>query len=111
MTKPSAKRDQTPRPVIDRAAEMLRAAADPGRLEILDLLFSGEHQVSEIAELTGAEMSTTSQRLRVLLKENLVKRRRDGREMYYRLADEHVETLVRNVFEHANPAFSIDTED
>ena len=82
---------------------MLRAAGDPERLKILDLLLSGERQVSEIAQLTDAEMSTTSQRLRILLKENLLKRRRDGRDMYYRLADSHVETLVLNTLDHANP--------
>ena len=86
---------------------MLRAAGDPARLQILDLLLSGELQVSEIAELTDAEMSTTSQRLRNLLNENLVKRRREGRNMYYRLADSHVETLVRNVLDHADPDVSI----
>ena len=87
---------------------MLHAAGDPARLQILDLLLAGERQVSEIAELTAAEMSTTSQRLRVLLNENLVKRRREGRDMFYRLADAHVETLVRNVLDHADPAISID---
>ncbi len=87
---------------------MLHAAGDPARLQILDLLLAGERQVSEIAELTAAEMSTTSQRLRVLLNENLVKRRREGRDMFYRLADAHVETLVRNVLDHADPAVSID---
>ena len=90
--------------VIDRAAGMLRAGGDPERLRILELLLTGEHQVSEIAALTEAEMSTVSQRLRVLLQEDLVKRRRDGRDMYYRLADTHVETLIRNVLDHADPA-------
>lgn len=90
---------------------MLRAGGDPARLEILDLLQAGEHQVSEIAELTAAEMSTTSQRLRILLNENLVKRRRDGRDMFYRLADAHVETLLRNVLDHADPAVSIHLEE
>lgn len=93
--------------VIERAAGMLRAGGDPGRLRILELLLSGEHRVSEIAELTNSEMSTTSQRLRVLLKEDLVARRRDGRDMFYRLTDAHVETLIRNVLDHADPAASI----
>jgi len=83
---------------------MLRAGGDPGRLRILELLLSGEHRVSEIAELTHSEMSTTSQRLRVLLKEDLVARRRDGRDMFYMLTDAHVETLIRNVLDHADPA-------
>ena len=80
---------------------MLRAAGDPERLRILGLLLAGERQVSEIAALTEAEMSTTSQRLRTLLQEELLKRRREGRDMFYRLADSHVETLVRNVIDHA----------
>lgn len=82
---------------------MLRAGGDPERLRILALLLAGELQVSEIAALTEAEMSTVSQRLRVLLQEELVKRRRSGRDMFYRLADSHVETLIRNVIDHADP--------
>ena len=97
----------TARDILERAAGMLRAGGDPARLQILQLLLSGEHQVSEIAELTQAEMSTTSQRLRVLLKEDLVARRRNGRDMFYRLADAHVETLIRNVLDHADPDASI----
>ncbi len=87
---------------------MLRAGGDPARMRILELLLCGECQVSEIAALTEAEMSTTSQRLKILLNENLVKRRREGRDMFYRLADDHVETLVRNVLEHADPTHSTD---
>ncbi|MEM6709966.1 MAG: metalloregulator ArsR/SmtB family transcription factor [Pseudomonadota bacterium] len=82
---------------------MLRAAGDPARLQILAVLLSGERQVTDIAAETGAEMSTTSQRLRVLLSENLVTRRRTGRDVHYRLADDHVKTLVRNVIDHADP--------
>ena len=92
-----------PERVIERAAGMLSAAGDPARLRILELLLTGEHQVSEIAEKTDAEMSTTSQRLRVLLQENLVARRREGRVMHYKLADSHVQTLVQNVLDHADP--------
>lgn len=88
---------------------MLRAGGDPARLRILELLLAGERRVSEIAELTAAEMSTTSQRLRILLQEDLLKRRREGRDMFYRLADCHVETLVRNVLDHADPAVTIDS--
>jgi DNA-binding transcriptional ArsR family regulator len=88
---------------VDRAAGMLHAGGDPARLRILELLLTGECQVSEIAAQTEAEMSTVSQRLRVLLQHDLVKRRRAGRDMFYRLADSHVETLIRNVLEHADP--------
>ena len=104
-----SKRLQSSPALIERAAGMMRAGGDPERLRILELLLSGEHQVSEIADLTQAEMSTTSQRLRVLLGENLVARRRDGRDMFYRLADAHVEALIRNVLEHADPDADIHT--
>lgn len=86
---------------------MLRAGGDPARLRILELLLWGERQVSEIADEMEAEMSTTSQRLRILLNEDLVVRRREGREAYYRLADSHVETLIRNVLDHADPDFRL----
>ena len=103
-TSPPADQAQTPKAVIERAADMLRAGGDPERLRILDLLLHGERQVSEIAALTNAEMSTTSQRLRILLQENLVARRRHGRDIFYRLADNHVEMLIRNILDHADPA-------
>jgi ArsR family transcriptional regulator len=76
-------------------------------MRILEFLLDGEHQVSEIAERMDAEMSTTSQRLKILLSEDLVVRRREGREAYYSLADSHVETLIRNVLDHADPDFRL----
>ena len=83
---------------------MLRAGGDPVRLRILELLLGGELQVSDIAALTSAEMSTTSQRMRVLLQEKLVAKRRSGRDVFYRLADQHVRSLIQNVIDHADPA-------
>ena len=88
---------------------MLRAGGDPERLRILELLLdAGELQVSVIAQSTGAEMSTTSQRLKMLLGEKLLKRRRAGRELFYRLADRHVESILRNVLDHADPDVATD---
>lgn len=103
----AAVRPSKPQGVIDRAAGMLRAGGDPARMRILEFLLDREHQVSEIAERMDAEMSTTSQRLKILLSEDLVVRRREGREAYYRLADCHVETLIRNVLDHADPDVKI----
>ena len=102
-------RPPIPQGVIDRAAGMVRAGGDSARLRILELLLGGERQVSEIADQMDAEMSTTSQRLRILLNEDLVVRRREGREAYYSLADSHVETLILNVLDHADPSFSLRT--
>ena len=93
----------TSRAVLERAAGMLKAAGDAERLGILALLQGGALQVSEIAERTKAELSTTSQRLRLLFAEGLVARERQGRLVFYALSDEHVRDLIANVLDHADP--------
>ncbi len=87
--------------VLERAAGMFRAAGDPGRLRILHCLLCGEHCVTELALESGDAMSTISQRLKILRAEGLVRRRRDGKHLYYALYDGHVAELVRGALEHA----------
>ena len=88
--------------VAERAAAIFRAMGDPARLRLLErLAVGGERCVSEIAEASGTGMSTVSQRLRLLRAERLVARRREGKHIYYALADEHVGELIRAAIEHA----------
>jgi DNA-binding transcriptional ArsR family regulator len=85
---------------LDRAARLFRAIGDPPRLRILATLAQGEACVSELA---GKEdLSTVSQRLRVLRSEDIVTRRRDGKHVLYALADQHVVDLVFNALAHAS---------
>jgi DNA-binding transcriptional ArsR family regulator len=91
----------SPEGVLERAAAILRAAGDPGRLRLLELLRSGERCVTELADFTGDSLSTISARLRVLRSERLLTRRRDGKHQYYSLADHHIDELLQGVFEHA----------
>lgn len=99
--------DSTPSPpvssteVLERAAAILRAAGEPGRLRLLELLAPGERCVTELADLTGDSLPTVSARLRVLRSERLLSRRREGKHQMYSLADHHVAELVRGVIEHA----------
>jgi len=93
---PSLSRD-----VLERTASLFRAAGDPGRLQILHCLLCGEHCVSDLAGELGEGMSTISQRLKVLRSERLVVRRREGKHVYYTLADDHVAELVRSAIDHA----------
>lgn len=86
---------------FERAAALFRAAGDPARLRLLETLSREESCVSALAEASSEGMSTVSQRLRLLRAEGLVTRRRDGRHMYYSLADDHVAALIRNALEHA----------
>lgn len=96
-----------PRPVpvthpsaVQRAAALFRAIGDGARLALLDRLAGGEHCVTELAEATGEGLSTISERLKVLRAEGLVARRRDGKHIYYALADGHVADLIRSALEH-----------
>lgn len=91
---------------LTAAAAMFRVLGDPARLRLLELLAHGERCVTEIAGHTHDEISTVSQRLKVLRAENLITRRRQGKHIYYGLADEHVIHLIRNALEHASHVHS-----
>ncbi len=64
---------------------MIKALANPTRLLIVDLLASGEKNVSELIELTGEEQSNISKCLAVLKSNGIVKDRKDGMNVYYTL--------------------------
>jgi len=86
---------------VERAVRLFKALGDEARLRTLDLLVAGEACVSELAEATGERVSTVSHRLRLLRSEGLVKRRRDGRHIFYALTDRHVVELLENALVHA----------
>jgi ArsR family transcriptional regulator len=91
-----------PTAVIERAAALLKAVGDPGRLRLLERLArGGESCVSELADASGEALSTVSQRLRLLRGEQLVTRRREGKHIYYALSDTHVKELIYAALEHA----------
>jgi len=87
--------------VRERAARMLSAAGEPSRLALLELLDERELCVSELVALTNDPMPTVSQRLRVLKTEGLLRSRRDGKHVFYTLADDHVRALLTNILRHA----------
>lgn len=86
---------------LEAAARIFRAMGDPQRLRTLAMLSQGEACVSEIAAATSEELSTISQRLRVLRSENLLTRRRQGKHILYSLADQHVSGLIFNALAHS----------
>ena len=85
----------------ERAAAIFRSLGDPQRLRILVMLEASERCVSEMSELLGDTMPAISQRLRLLRSERIVRSRRDGKHIYYSLADEHISRLVTNGVMHA----------
>lgn len=89
---------------VEGAVRLFRALGDASRLRTLELLMEREACVSELAKASAEQVSTVSHRLRLLRAEGLVRRRRDGRHIYYSVADEHVMQLVNNALEHADEA-------
>ena len=83
-------------------SQTFKALSDPTRLRILNLLFSGEHSVNDIAESLSLLQSTVSHQLRFLKNVRLVKFRREGTTIYYSHDDEHVMELLRKAIEHSH---------
>jgi ArsR family transcriptional regulator, lead/cadmium/zinc/bismuth-responsive transcriptional repressor len=81
-------------------AEFFGILADPNRLRLLSALASQELCVCDLAAATKMSESAVSHQLRVLRTARLVKYRREGRNIFYSLADHHVVNLYREVAEH-----------
>ena len=81
-------------------AELFKIFGDSTRIKILYVLFESEMCVCDIAELLGMTQSAISHQLRVLRSSKLVKFRRDGKTLYYSLADEHVCRIISQGMEH-----------
>lgn len=86
---------------LDLAAAMFKALSDPLRLKTLMLLAEKERSVGELSEIEGEKIGTVSARLKVLLTARLVKRRKEGQNGIYSIADNHVLALVDNAIDHA----------
>lgn len=87
---------------IARTAAIFSALADPTRVRILDALGIEELCVCDLAEVCGISQSGVSHQLRLLRDRGLVTYRRDGNRAVYRLADDHVLTLLAQGLEHAD---------
>ena len=81
-------------------AEIFKALGDPTRLSILALLSSGEKCVNELADSLEVSQSAVSHQLRILRNLDIVRYRKEGREVIYSLADEHVRDILSRTAEH-----------
>ncbi|PZR64616.1 MAG: transcriptional regulator [Chloroflexi bacterium] len=79
----------------ERSAAVARALADPKRLCVLEQLAEGERSVGELSHDVGCQVPNMSQHLAVLRSAGIVASRRDGRTVYYRLADPSVLEIYR----------------
>jgi len=81
------------------AANFLKAISHEGRLMILCHLVSGERSVTELEELLSARQAAVSQQLSRLRLEGLVTTRREGKAIYYSLADDRPRRVLEVVYE------------
>ncbi len=81
-------------------AELFRALSDPSRVRIVAALAEGELHVGALAERVGISESAVSHHLRGLRQLRLVRARKEGRQVYYRLDDDHIEDLYRRGLDH-----------
>ncbi|MCH3908157.1 MAG: metalloregulator ArsR/SmtB family transcription factor [Sphaerochaeta sp.] len=85
--------------VVD-LAEFFKVFADPTRLKILFVLLEGESDVSSLCAELDMQQSTISQQLKLLRARRLVKWRKEGRNVLYRLNDEHIKRILDLGTEH-----------
>ena len=80
--------------------ELFRIFGDSTRIRILYVLFEAEMCVCDIAALLGMTQSAISHQLRALKNAKLVTSRREGKTVFYSLADDHVKTIIDQGLEH-----------
>ena len=86
-----------PEETLDRAVEILKVVANPFRLQILTILFSGEVRVKQLKDKLGLQESNTSNQLGRLRSHGVLKSRRDGNKKYYSLANNSIKKIVESI--------------
>lgn len=81
-------------------ADLFKVFGDTTRIKILYVLFESEMCVCDIAQLLNMTQSAISHQLKVLKQSKLVKYRREGKTIFYSLADDHVRTIIDQGVEH-----------
>ena len=81
-------------------AELFKVFGDSTRIRILYVLFEAELCVCDIAQTLNMTQSAISHQLKILKQSRLVKNRREGKQVFYALADDHVRTIIRQGREH-----------
>ena len=83
-------------------SEFFKIMGDSTRLKILTLLENGEKSVGQISDALGISLSAISHQLRILKQTNLITFKKQGKNVIYMLADEHVKMIIDVALEHIN---------
>ena len=87
---------------VEDASKIFSLLGEANRMKIILALMEGELCVYHICEITGAKQSATSQHLRKLKDNRIVKSRKEANQVLYSIADHHVATIIKNTIEHLN---------
>lgn len=88
------------RETMEQIGDLFKGFADSTRVQILFLLAARELCVTDIAEAVDLSQSAISHQLRLLKQMHLIKFRREGKNILYSLADDHVKTILKMGLEH-----------
>ena len=85
---------------LKNLADFFKVFGDPTRIRILSVLFKSEMCVCDLASTLDMTQSAISHQLRLLKQMKLVKNRREGKTVFYSLADDHIKTIMNQGMEH-----------
>lgn len=89
---------------ISDLSDLFKVFGDATRLKILFVLFESEVCVCDLAEILNMTQSAVSHQLKVLKQSKLVANRREGKSIFYSLADDHVRSIIAQGREHVEEA-------
>jgi DNA-binding transcriptional ArsR family regulator len=93
-TKTSGPLRLTPLAALERAAECLKTLAHPHRLRIVQMLLRGRYTVGELAEACGIPSHMASEHLRLMQRSGFLSSEKDGRKVYYEIAEPHLADIM-----------------
>lgn len=96
----AVQREMPTEETVQSLAETFKTLGDPTRIRMLFALMQREMCVCDLAALIGVTESAVSHQLRVLRSQKLVRYRREGKNLFYSLDDDHVTTLFAQGLEH-----------
>jgi len=80
---------------LGQAAECLRVLAHPHRLRMIQMLLQGDHTVTELAEACELPTAMASEHLRLMQRCGFLSSEKDGRKVYYRVAEPHLKNILQ----------------
>jgi ArsR family transcriptional regulator len=83
--------------MLEKMAQVLKAVSHPVRLQIINILLNGERSVGELVNAIGAKQSFTSIHLTIMRTRGILKTRRNGNQVYYRIENAGIRNILTSI--------------